>query len=161
LSRRTFSPPGNLPGAFLLLSSLLVLTGFHRVIYVWLGGLPGLLVAVVAGLTNLAWYEVAYLVGGGLKSVFVFLLIPLAGGATGLLSGLLVLTGSKWKEPVLRLHLFFSLTLGLLGLAVLLWRFVRGFEDPWRMAATIGFLMLYSVWLFFSYRRKPARLAGS
>jgi hypothetical protein len=134
--------------AWSVISSLLVAAGAHREAYHVLRGLSlqSLVVAAATGLANLSWYEVAYVVGGGLKRVAVFDVIPILGVGAGLLGGASILARPPWNRLVPLAHVALGLLLGGLSLLVLAWRHVRGFEDPWRLVATLGFLAGYAAW---------------
>ena len=143
------------------ISSLMILFGQHRGLYTLLQilSLPQLFISAMTGLTNLGWYEIAYLVGGGVKNVNVYNVIPYVGGATGLISALLLISNVRFKRLVLLLHLGFSILLGFLGLAVLGWRMARHMEDSWRLVATIAFLLFYALWVL--YFQKTKRFFGT
>jgi len=104
---------------------------------------PDLFDSALTGLLNLSWYELAYVVGGGVKSALLFTLFPYIGGFSGLLSSGLLLSGHRWGNPSALGHIVFSLVVGALSLAVLLWRYWRGIDDPWRLVTTLAFLFLY------------------
>jgi len=146
---------------FLIVSSAMVATGLHRVLYEagHRAALPPLGVSVAAGALNLSWYEIAYAVGGGLKMVNVYLAIPPLGAATGIVSGLLLLLGVRFARHALLAHVALSLTLGFLSLCVLLWRLYRGMNDPWRIVTTLAFMAGYTALL--AYFRRTERPAGS
>jgi hypothetical protein len=137
-------------------SSAMIFLGLHREFYAFLRNLstPELMISCLTGLTNLGWYEIAYLVGGGLKTVVLFTIIPFAGCVTGLMSGSLLLTSARIRQYSLWVHVLLSLILGLLGLLVLLWRMVRNMEDPWRLVATISFILFYLNWLVYFQRTR-------
>ncbi|HTO93339.1 MAG TPA: hypothetical protein VMM80_03170 [Bacteroidota bacterium] len=159
--RTPWRDPGMIACAVLLIvSSVLVATGMHRLLYDagrWLA-LPPLGVSFLAGALNLSWYEIAYAVGGGLKMVRLFLAIPPVGAATGMLSGVLLLLGVRFARHVLLAHIALSITLGFLSLCVLLWRLYRGMSDPWRILTTLTFIAAYAALL--AYFRRAERTAG-
>ena len=151
--------PGRRPGVFLcaallVVSSSLVATGMHRLLYEAGRRLaaPPLAVSVLAGALNLCWYEIGYAVGGGLKMINVCIAIPPIGAATGIVSGLLLLLGVRFARHAVLTHIALSLTLGFLSLCVLLWRLVRGMNDPWRIFATLSFMAMYFAWLAYFLR---------
>jgi len=148
-------------------SSFLVAAGLHRALYDLFraSGIPSIGISILSGLLNLSWYEIAYAVGGGLKMVGVYNALPVLGCATGVLSGGLILTGLRFRRPVLFVHLFVSLALSSLALTVLLWRLVRGMGDPWRITSTLAFLGAYCAWTAYFRRtrgsfRPPSREGG-
>ena len=146
------------------LSSILILSGFHRHIYSFfrLAGIPDLAAACLTGAANLAWYELGYVVGGGLKSVKMYSTIPIAGSITGLLSAIVLAAGIRWRNAAALAHLTFSGTLALLGTGVLVWRYVRGYEDPWRLAAVLSFLIVVTVWIrYFGSASRTLKEAGA
>ena len=157
--------PGRSPAVIacalvLIVSSVLVAAGMHRLLYD--AGrklaLPSLGVSVLAGALNLSWYEIAYAVGGGLKTLAVYTTIPSLGAATGLLSGVLLLLGVRFARYVLLAHIALAITLGFLSLCVLLWRLYRGMSDPWRILTTLTFIAAYAALL--AYFRRAERTAG-
>jgi hypothetical protein len=139
------------------ISSLCTLFGFHRTWYLFLQtlSLPDLLIGGLTGILNLSWYEIGYEVGGGLKNVHIFIAIPLLGGVTGLLSAVLLCLHISWSRRIAFLHIIFSIGLSALSLGVLGWRFMRGSEDAWRLAATFSFILMYCLW--FLILRKAQR----
>jgi Ca2+/Na+ antiporter len=143
-------------GVLTATSSLLILFGMHREFYSLLHdlSLPSLAISGLAGLANLSWYELGYIVGSGVKNVRAFVIIPIVGGLTGFLSALILLTRFRWRRHVLLAHLFISIVIALLGVGVLSWRFVRGFEDPWRLVTAIAFLLMCFAWLLYFHRTR-------
>jgi hypothetical protein len=129
-------------------AALVVLGGQHRVLYRVADALavPELAVAVLTGATGLAWYEVAYAVGRGLKSARVFVLLPYLGVAAGLAAAAGLLAGPRWLLRGAAVHIACALVAGGLGLAVVLWRTVRGYPDPWRLAAMATFVLVQAAW---------------
>jgi len=141
---------------FISVSSLAVLFGMHRDFYAFLHRLsaPDWLVSSFTGLLNLAWYEVGYVVGGGLKNVHLFLAIPLIGSITGLVSAVALVPRWNRRRIVVLFHIGLSLTLAAASIAVLVWRFVRGIEDEWRLVTSFAFAFLYAVWFAYFYRTR-------
>lgn len=139
-----------------VVSSVMIVLGLHRGFYVFLRKLstPELVISCLTGLANLGWYEIAYLIGGGLKNVDLFTLIPFIGALTGLVSAALLLAPLRIRRYSLWFHIYLSLLLGVLSLLVLLWRMVRNMEDPWRMVATISFIVFYLNWLVYFQRTR-------
>ncbi len=117
--------------------------------------LPPLVVSALTGLLNLSWYELSYVVGGGLKSVSIYLALPFMGAATGLVSAVSMVIPRRLRPPILILHFAFSVSVGILSLAVLSWRYIRGYGDLWRTITTIAFLAAYYAWI--QYFRRPER----
>jgi len=158
-------PPGWTLYAILVpLSSLLVAAALHRSVYALLHslGVPSIGISLLAGLFNLSWYEIAYTVGGGLKMVRVYDAIPILGCATGMLSGLLLLTRLMVRRHMIAVHLAVSILLSLLALMVLLWRLYRGIADPWRIVTVLAFLAAYCAWaVYFQRTRHHFRDPGS
>jgi hypothetical protein len=140
------------------MSSSFILLGLHRNFYLLLYyfSLPEFIISGFTGIINLSWYEIGYVVGSGLKNVYVFSIIPLLGGTTGLISALLLLTHFRWRRVVLLGHLGFSIGLALIAIGVLSWRFWRGMGDSWRLVSTLGFFLMYCLWLFYFHRTRKS-----
>jgi hypothetical protein len=119
---------------------------------------PAAIASAVTGLFNLSWYELSYVVGGALRSVTLFLILPYIGSATGLLSAVSMLGPRRFRRSMLFVHFGVSLSTGVLSLAVLSWRFMRGYNDFWRTTATVAFLFAYYVWI--EYFRSTDRPVG-
>lgn len=166
--KRRYPAGWYLYAGLIVVSSFLVATGLHRPVYSFLRslGVPSPGISILAGLSNLSWYEIAYTVGGGLKMVRIYDAIPLLGCATGILSGVLILTELRLRRHVLFVHLTVSVTLSVLGLMVLLWRSFRGMPDFWRIVTMLAFLGAYCAWIFYFrrtreyFRRPPYRQSG-
>jgi len=166
--KRRYPAGWHLYAGLVIASSFLLATGLHRPVYSLLRsmGIPPGGISALAGFSNLSWYEIAYAVGGGLKMVRVYDALPLLGCATGLLSGVLLLTGLRLKRHMLVVHLIFSLSLSVLALFVLLWRLLRGMPDTWRITTTLAFLAAYCAWTMYfrrtreHFRDPPQRQAG-
>jgi len=143
--------------AWCALPALVVLSGQHRVFYRALGGLelPDLAVAALTGAANLAWYELAYAAGSGLKSARVFLALPWAGAAAAL--GAAVCVRTRFFRYAAVVQAATASAIGGLALAVLAWRAVRGFPDPWRLAATLAFLATQAAWFLALLQRGELR----
>jgi hypothetical protein len=149
--------------AFCAVTALVVLAGQHRAFYRLLDAVstPEPVIAAVTGLAGLAWYELAYAVGGGLKNVRIFLAVPWLGAGVALLASAGAMAGGRWQRRAAALHLSVALGVGGLALAVLLWRTVRGYPDPWRVIATIAFLATHAAWaLRFLAGWRTERLAA-
>ena len=147
--------------AWCAVSALLLLAGQHRAVYRALDALsvPQLGTSAVTGLANLSWYELAYVVGGGAKSARLFVVLPYLGIAVGLLAAGGLLAGARWHRRAALLQLACGVGVGGLGLAVLLWRAMRGFGDPWRLVNTVAFLGATAAWILVFWRA-PARPSG-
>lgn len=139
------------------ISALLLATGGHRAFYEALGAIaaPEVAAAALTGLLNLAWYELAYVVGGGLKSAGVFVALPYLGIAAGLAAAVLVRT--RFHIHAAAAQLAIGLLVGGLALAVLGWRTVRGFPDPWRLVAILAFLAGHGAWAVQLWRARAER----
>ena len=143
-------------------SAVVLLSGQHRAFYHLLDSLsvPALATSALAGLANLSWYELAYAVGSGLKSPRVFALLPWVGIAAGLAAAAgLLFSGARWQRRLALLQLACGLVVGGLALGVLIWRAVRGFDDPWRLVTAIAFLAAHASWLS-RFWHAPARAVG-
>lgn len=151
-----------LHGLWCAVPALLLLAGQHRLLYELLGGAPVTAVATATGLLNLAWYEVGYAVGGGLKSAPVFIVLPYAGVATNLLAGVAAFAaGGRFWGRAAAVQLAAGFGAGGLALAVLAWRAARGFQDPWRLAATVAFLAAHAAFaVAIRHARGAAREAA-
>ena len=154
---RTDYPRGWYGYAILIsVSSLLTLCGFHRCFYSLLAylSLPDMVVSCLTGMMNLSWYELAFVVGGGMKNGRAFAFIPFLGAGLGLLSSALLLTRFRFRRYIVLAFLIFCITLATLSLMVLSWRLWRGFDDYWRLATTIAFLIGHLVWLLYFRRTR-------
>jgi hypothetical protein len=57
-------------------------------------------------------------------------------------------------------HLLFGSAVGVVSLLVLFLRLWRGYDDPWRLAASTGFVLMNALW-FEYYRRSRRRIASA
>jgi hypothetical protein len=146
--------------AWCAVPALVVLSGQHRILYRALGEMeiPGLAVAALTGAANLAWHELAYAVGSGLKSARAFVLLPWVGAAAAL--GAAACAGTRFFRYAAVVQAAIASAIGGLALAVLAWRTVRGFPDPWRLVATLAFLAAQAAWFLVLLRRGELRRGG-
>lgn len=143
-------------------SSLATLLGLHREFYSLLHTLsiPAVIVSCLTGLVNVAWYELAFVVGGFVKSVRLFTIIPFIGAGLGVISAAMVLTQFRFRRPILFAHLASGIALSMVSLLILFIRLLRGYDDYWRLLATVMFLLMYTAW-FFYFRRDRGFLFSS
>ena len=150
-------PAGSVAYAVLAgVSSILTASGYHRIFYSALHGaqIPEPGISALTGLANLSWHEVAFVVAGAAKSAFLFTLLPVVGSATGFLSGILQLSRSRWRGPVVFAHLLFATLLGIAALAVVGIRWWRGFPDSWRGVTSLAFCIGSIFWLLYFWRSR-------
>jgi hypothetical protein len=143
-------------------SSVATLLGLHREFYSLLQALsvPAVVVSCLTGLVNLAWYEMAFVVGGFVRSVQLFTIAPFIGAGLGVISAAMVLTRFRFRRHILLAHLSSGIALAVVSLLILLIRLLRGYDDYWRLLATVMLLLMYTAW-FFYFRRKRWLLSST
>jgi hypothetical protein len=144
-------------------AALALASGQHRLLYRAAAAVdaPELAVAAVAGATGLAWYEVAYAVGWGLKSAAVFVLVPHVGVAAGLAAAAGLLAGPRWLVRAAAVQVACALGAGGLALALVVGRGLRGYPDPWRLAALASFVAVQGAWALHLLREERRRRASA
>ena len=159
-----FSYPRSYYGYTILIgiSSVTILLGLHREFYSLLHTLsvPAVVVGCLTGLANLAWYEMAFVVGGFVRSVQLFTIAPFIGAGLGVISVAVVLTRFRFRRHILFAHLSSGIALAAFSLLILLIRLLRGYDDHWRLLATVMFLLMCTAW-FFYFRRERGLLSST